>query len=121
MFHILAENAANLYIRVPQFRGKYCKCIYNTFEEIVKDLGKSVADDNCFVKKVKSQLTSVKNLMSDQCATQKKFIKIFTEFQCLVLPDIASKWEPLLSEHQEKMKIVNDFYCWFRNLGKFVI
>lgn len=54
--------------------------------------------------------------MSGQCATQKKFIKIFTELRCLVLPDIASKWEPLLSEHQEKMKIVNDFYCWFHFL-----
>ena len=51
----------------------------NTLKEVVKDLGESVGDDNHFVKKV---FCSIKNLMSDRCATQKKFNKIFTEFKC---------------------------------------
>ena len=49
----------------------------NTLKEVVKDLGESVGDDNHFVKKV---FSSIKNFMSDRCATPKKFHKIFTEF-----------------------------------------
>ena len=49
--------------------------------------------------------------MLDRCATQKKFHKIFTEFRYSVLPDIVSNCDTLTSEHQQKMKTVNDFYC----------
>ena len=59
----------------------------NTLKEVVKDPGESIGDDNHFVKKV---FSSIKNLMPDHCATQKKFNKIFTEFRCSVLPDIVS-------------------------------
>ena len=80
----------------------------NTLKEVVKDLGESVGDDNHFVKKV---FSSIKNFMSDRCATPKKFHKIFTEFRCSVVPDIVSNWDTLTLEHQQKMKTVNDFYC----------
>ena len=80
----------------------------NTLKEVVNDLGESVGDDDHFIKKV---FCSIKNLMSDRCATQKKFNKIFSEFRCSVLPDIVTNWDTLTSEHQQKMKTVNDFYC----------
>ena len=49
--------------------------------------------------------------MSDRCATEKKFNKIFTESRCSVLPDIVSCWDILTSKQQQKMRAVDDFYC----------
>ena len=63
----------------------------NTLKEVVKDLGESVGDDNHFVKKV---FCSIKNLMSDRCATQKSLIKYLQNldvqfFQMLFLTGIV--------------------------------
>ena len=68
------------------------------FKEIVNEkLGKSVGDDNHFVK---NDFSLIKNLMSDRCATQTNFNKIFTEFRCSVLPDIVFSRDTLTSEQQ---------------------
>lgn len=67
------------------------------------DLEESVGDDNHFVRKV---FSSIKNLTSDRCATQKKSNKIFTEFQFSLLLDIVSNCGPLASEHQQTLIII---------------
>ena len=46
--------------------GVHAQTQLHTLKEVVKDLGGCVGDDNHFVK----VFSSIKNLMSDRCATQ---------------------------------------------------
>ena len=55
-------------------------------------LKEEVGDVNEFEKKDFSEkfFSSVKNLMSDRCSTQKKFNKLFIDYRSTVLPKIKS-------------------------------
>ena len=45
---------------------------------------------------------SIKNLMSDRCSVQKKFINLFYEYRKFVIPEIIDNWEDLDAK-QKKM------------------
>ena len=56
---------------------------------------------------------SIKNLMSDRCATQKKFNNLLVEYRKQIVP-LALKdegWQNLSEEQQKKILNVNEFYC----------
>ena len=80
----------------------------------VSDMFDSFAgeDSNILNKAVKS----IKNVMSDRCAVQKKFNDLFTCFRKDVLPTIVSEWESLSEEEENKMSTVNEFFCGFHYL-----
>ena len=55
---------------------------------------------------------SIKNLMSDGCATQKKFNNLFVQYRKQIVP-LALKdegWQNLSEEQQKKNLNVNEFY-----------
>ena len=80
----------------------------NTFIEILSDKGEFVGDDeNNFVGKT---ITSIKNTMSDRCATQKKFNTLFCEFRKSVFPNVIENWSNLNLEQQKSLSTVIDFF-----------
>ena len=66
-------------------------------KEVLTDIG-SMHDDNSFVNK---SFLSIKNLMSDRCATQKKFNNIFIDYRKSVLPQIIENWEFCSTEEKK--------------------
>ena len=83
----------------------------DVFCEVLEEVCKTTGDDgNCKFNKV---FASIKNLMSDRCATQKKFNNLFVEYRKQIVP-LALKdqgWENLSQEQQKKILNVNEFYC----------
>ena len=58
----------------------------------------------------------MKNLMSDRCATHKKF-NIFIKYKMELLPQVTKNWQKLLKEDQQSLGNVNEFFvaytfCW---------
>ena len=78
------------------------------------DLLKEVVGDvNEFAKKDFSEkfFSSVKNLMSDRCNTQKKFNKLFIDYRSTVLPKIQSNWNELSEDEKAKHLNVHQYFC----------
>ena len=60
---------------------------------------------------ISKSLVSIKNLMTDRCATQKKFNDLFIEFRKNVLPRTIKNFNDLSPEQQKKIANVNQFFC----------
>ena len=82
----------------------------DTFKEVINGISDSIIKDkdNSHFKNI---FSFIKNLMSDHCATQKKFNRLFTEFCSSIRSDVISNWNSLSVLEQQKLKTVNDFYC----------
>ena len=63
---------------------------------------------NDWVNKI---IKSIKNVMSDRCAVQKKFNNLFTCFRKDVLPSVVEGWESLTNVEKAKLSGVNEFFC----------
>ena len=76
-------------------------------------LKEMVGDVNEFAKKYFSEnfFSSVKNLMSDRCNTQKKFNKLFIDYRSTVLPKIKSNWNELSEDEKAKHLNVHQYFC----------
>ena len=59
----------------------------------------------------KNFFSSVKNVMSDRCNTQKKFSKLLIDYRSTILPKVKTDWG-IVSEH-EKTKFLNvhEYFC----------
>ena len=53
-------------------------------------------------------ITSIKNLMSDICATQKKFNDLFTKYRMELLSQVTKNWHKLPKEVQQSLGNVNE-------------
>ena len=56
-------------------------------------------------------LKSIKNVMSDRCAVQKRFNNLFTNYRKEILPTVVKEWESLSEEERAKMSKVNEYFC----------
>ena len=77
--------------------------LLDVFCEVLEVVCKARGDDGN--SKFNKVFASIKNLMSDHCATQKKFNNLFVEYRKQIVP-LALKdegWENL-SEEQQKRK-----------------
>ena len=55
-------------------------------------------------------VTSMKNLMSDRCAVQKKFNTLFKEYREEVIPVAVDRWVDLSEAEKRKIKNTNEFF-----------
>ena len=81
------------------------------FREILEDVGGSLSKGNGNGNFTNLVFKSIKNLMSDRCATQKKFNNLFTKFRKELLPDVIKNLENLSNDQQQYLGNVNDFFC----------
>ena len=56
------------------------------FKEVLDDIGEYTADKKSFVD---NAVCSIKNTISDRCATQKKFNNLFKQFRKDILPKVV--------------------------------
>ena len=81
----------------------------DTFKEILSEISESSGNtDSSFISKT---FFSIKNPMSDRCATQKKFNDLFEEYRSSVIPDVIDKWNTLTDVEQKNLNSINDFFC----------
>ena len=81
----------------------------DTFKEILSEISESSGNtDSSFISQT---FFSIKNLMSDRCATQKKINNFFQEYRSSVTPDVIDKWNTLKDVEQKNFNSLNDFFC----------
>ena len=89
--------------------------ILQCWKERVKELAKAVAGTNGneeFVSEKADQLLlSVKNTMSDQCATNGIFNKLLLDLRSDLVPKIINNWDGLTQEEQSKLMSMGNFFC----------
>ena len=76
------------------------------FKEVLDEI--EVTPKKGFATKV---VTSIKNLMSDRCAIQKKFNDLFIKYRKGLLPQVTKNWHKLPKENQQSLGNVNEFFC----------
>ena len=87
---------------------------FDSFKEILSEISESSSNtDSSFLSKT---FFSIKNLMSDGCATQKKFNNLFQKYHSSVIPDVIDKWNTLTDVEQKILNSINDFFCKLRFL-----
>ena len=79
----------------------------NVLKEIFEDISDFSSDKSFFSK----TFSSIKNLMSDRCTTQKKFNRMFSEYRNSIIPDITENWAQLSQNERDKLSKVNEFFC----------
>ena len=81
------------------------------FKEVLEDVDGSLSKGNGNGNFTNLLFKSIKNLMSDCCATDKKFNNLFTKFRKELLPDVIKNWENLPNDQQKSLGNVIDFFC----------
>ena len=75
------------------------------FKEILSEISESSGTTNSsFISKT---FFTIKKLMSDCCATQKKFNNLFQEYRSSGIPDVTDKWNTLTDVEQKNLNSVN--------------
>ena len=81
-------------------------------EDILKDVDEMFKEyDKESSSSAQKMIKSIKNVMSDRCAVQKKFNDLFTCFRKDVLPTVVLEWEKMSEMEQSKMATINEFFC----------
>ena len=80
------------------------------FKEILTDVFEMGEVENT-PQAVKNAIVSIKNLMSDRCATQKKFNELFIQFCKSLLPELLNNRENLSLDEQNRLANLNEFFC----------
>ena len=91
--------------------GAYARGQLSLFKEVLEDVGGSLSKGNGNGNFTNLLFKSIKNLMSDCCATDKKFNNLFTKFRKELLPDVIKNWENLPTDQQKSLGNVIDIFC----------
>ena len=81
------------------------------FKEVLEDVGGSLSNRNGCGNFKNLLFKSIKNLISDRCATDKKFNNLFTKFRKELLPDVIKNWENLSNDQQQSLGNGYEFFC----------
>ena len=81
-------------------------------EDILKDVNEMFKEyDKESSSSAQKIIKSIKNVMSDHCAVQKKFNDLLTCFRKDVLPTVVLEWEKMSEMEQSKMATINGSFC----------
>ena len=106
-YDITTHKGESLVLGLRPIAAQDAQSQLDVFKEVLDDIGNFSSDEN-FVAKT---FASIKNVMSDRCATQKKFNRIFTEYRETVIPSVQENWQTLTVDEQKDLAKVNQFFC----------
>ena len=108
-FGFKKDDGTLLVVGMREVGGADAQSQLDLFEEVFDEVCESFGNEK--ENLISKSLVSNKNLMSDRCATQKKFNNLFIEFRKNVLPHTIKNFNDLSLEQQKKMANVNQFFC----------
>ena len=106
-YDITTNKGESLVLGLRPIAAQDAQSQLDVFKEVLDDIGNFSSDEN-FVART---FASIKNVMSDRCATQKKFNRIFTEYRETVIPSVQENWQTLTVDEQKDLAKVNQFFC----------
>ena len=96
---------------VSQDAETILKCWNKRVQELAKAVAGTKGNEESVSEKADQLLLSVKNTMSDQCATSGVFNKLLLDLHSDLVPKVINNWDGLTQEEQSKLMSMGNFLC----------
>ena len=103
--------SAGLIETVNQDAESILQCWKERVSEIAKAVSGCNASDTSVIENVDLLLASIKNTMSDQCATNGLFNQLMSDLRSEIIPKVVKNWETLGEESRSKLTDMGNFFC----------
>ncbi|XP_060585907.1 uncharacterized protein LOC132741695 [Ruditapes philippinarum] len=116
---VTLKSGKSLTIGLRQTAGGDGKTYINAFEDMINDLSECLGGE--FDENKAKLICSIKNFMSDQCATNGVFNDGVEKIRKTLLPAIVKEYHSMSDKEKEKMNEMGQFSCRLHLLGNFGI
>ena len=114
-FQINTVDNIPLSVGLLEIVDQDAETILASWKDKISDIAKAVcgntATENDVEKTVNELLCTVKNTMSDHCATNGVFNSLLEEMRKNLLPNVISNWKGLDEEGKRKLEEMGNFFC----------
>ena len=87
------------------------ECYYDTFRDVLTEMVGLIVPDNQVEQKVREQLFSIKNIMTDRAITNKTFVDHLSSWRSDILPFVIEKFDDLPDDEKAKFTRMNHLFC----------
>ncbi len=119
-FQITTSDGQSLSVGLQEIGGQDAVTLLAVWKERLKEISNAISGSETEISENVSKLiSSVKNTMSDHCATNGVFNKLMQELRAEVLPQVHGQWNELSTESQERLVEMGNFFCKLHPLISF--
>ncbi len=114
-FQINTAEGVPLSIGLIEIVDQNAETILSVWKERILEIAQAVSNQKVVTENVTETVNklfcSVKNTISDQCATNGVFNKLLEDLRKEVLPKVLSNWKCLSSEDQSSLEEMGNLFC----------
>ena len=114
-FQVTTQEGQSLSVGLLETAGQDAETIFNCWKDRVAEIANatcgSVSSSETLKKTTDQLLVSIKNSMSDQCATNGVFNSLLSELRKDVLPNVIANWETFTEPQKESFIDMGNFFC----------
>ena len=121
-FQVTTQTGQSLSAGLLELGSQDAESLLQAWKERVAAIAKALAsgtDQNNINNTVDKLISSVKNTVSDQCATNGVFNRLLQSLREEVLPRVVGGWDGFDKEKQEKLSEMGNFFCMLHPLLTF--
>ena len=113
-FQITTIEGDTLSVGLTEIGGQDADTLLHSWRERINEAALALSatgKHNSIEETVNKLLASVKNTLSDHCATNGVFNELLRDMRADVLPKVISYWDSLAESDQKKLKDMGNFFC----------
>ena len=114
-FQVTTSDGETLSAGLLEIGSQTADSLLNTWKEKVSEIASALSGKHAGQEKIDEitlkLLASVKNTMSDHCATNGAFNALLEDLRKEVLPKVVESWDQLSSSEREKLSEMSNFFC----------
>eukprot|EP00112_Aurelia_sp_Birch-Aquarium-sp1_P023755 Seg720.1 transcript_id=Seg720.1/GoldUCD/mRNA.D3Y31 product="hypothetical protein" protein_id=Seg720.1/GoldUCD/D3Y31 len=120
-FQVTTAAGKSLSVGLCEVVGQDAETILKTWQERVKEIAAAITrpHDGALSANVNRLVASIKNTMSDQCATNGVFTSILQDLRKQVMPNVIEKWEQFSEDERSSVLEMGNFFCKVHPLATF--